>query len=307
MGNLTVGEIRNATYKLLREYYPVAANIDINLTYIVDTELINRYYYEVAEIEGVEAVVKYSHFPIKNLLGEMSTNFGYKTHTNVSVDYNAASARSYTFEVNKNCTAYVYEQSGDGTLTTLATIECTSVTGFTEYRGLFTPATVSNVAKLSFVGNGEYQIKNVAMYPYYFDGVSANIPPFKQYSEFQKPSDYLDIHYVEMENVSSFNPNFTDYNQDKDKWRIKRQYSAEFSFYYYRQVSAIDSASTSKFEVTDKTALLIPFALAGTVLNANGYNLQAGSTFINTFEAKKAQIAQSENNGKQEIYNIKGW
>lgn len=299
--SVTLQQIRDECYKLLDEYSTTTASIDSNITNRIDGQ-INRYYFELAQKDKVSATEYISQFPVANMLGE---TFSYNTYTTTAVTYTQASAYAYYFEVDNDCTVDVQEASSDGVYTTLSTITVTGASCFTSYKNFVTATVSSDNIKLSFYGDNVFTIKNVAMYPYTFGNVTANIPSFTPSVNYQISSDFMDIKNITFTNNAEYGK-FTDFTIENGKLMIPRGYSTEFRFNYYKKVNPLTSA-TDTFEIQDENAWIIPYGVAGTVLIGNGFNVGAGQVLNGMYEQKKNQIDTSENFGRQEIYNIKGW
>lgn len=301
MGNITVQNIRDEVYKLLDEYSIATASIDTNITNRIDNQ-INLCNYELADMEKVSALLKISQFPVANMLGE---TFLLDTYTVTAVNYTQASAYAYHFEVDNECSIDVKEASANGTYVTLSTLSITGISAFTRYRGFATAAVSANNIRLSFYGSNVFTIRNVAFYPYTFGNNTASIPDFKPYAEYSVPSDYYDMNRVTYRYKDDYGT-FTNYRKEGDKWLIPRNYSAEFLFYYWKQVSSVVTA-TDTFDILDKTALIIPYAVAGAILIGNGFNLAAGQKLIDMYEYKKSRIKTTHEYGRQKLDNIMGW
>jgi len=301
MGTYTMQDVRNITYKLLGEYSPATASVDVNLTYRVD-ELINRYYFELAELDKVSAITKISQFPVENMLGE---TFEYEKCTTTAISYTQASALAYYFEVDGGCFVDVKEGSNTATMTTLSTLDVTGVSVFTRYRGFITAATASNYITMSFYGSSPLTIRNFAYYPYDFGAATASIPDFKPHMEYAISADYMDTKNVTYRCNEDYGT-FTDYKIENGYLLIPRIYSAEFYHNYWKQVSGVTTA-TNTFEIKDKTVLLIPFGVAGDILIGNGFNIQAGNTLLEKYESKKNQIDTSNEQGRHTMFNYQGW
>ncbi|MDD5395640.1 MAG: hypothetical protein PHE17_21675, partial [Thiothrix sp.] len=87
---------------------------------------------------------------------------------------------------------------------------------------------------------------------------------------------------------------------------ISRGYSAEFLLDYWIIPSALTTA-TNTFLIKDRTALMIPYGVAGDILVGNGINVSQGQAFIAEYEKKRDSIDTSTEYGKQEISNSRGW
>jgi len=279
----------------------VTAAIDVSILNRVD-DGINLCYQELAQKDKISSCVAISQFPVENMLGEM---FSYDTHTTTSVSYVAASAYSYYYECDGAHSVDILEGSSTTTMTTLSTVTVTAASTFTAYKNFVTATVSSDYIKLDFYGNQEYRIQNAAFYPYTFGDSTAAIPAFKPYAEYDLPSDYSDINKVRY-HVNSDYGVLTDYKIENGKLLISRGYSAEFFLDYWIIPSAVTTA-TDTFLIKDRTALIIPYGVAGDILIGNGINVGQGQTFKAEYEKKRDAIDTSTEHGKQTIRNIKGW
>jgi hypothetical protein len=271
------------------------------LTYRVD-EGINLCYQELAQKDKISSSVAMSQFPIENMLGE---TFSYDTHTTTSVSYIAVSAYAYYYECDGAHSVDILEGSSTSTMTTLSTVTVTAASVFTAYRNFVTAAVSSDYIKLNFYGDQEYRIQNVAFYPYTFGNSTAAIPAFRPYVEYGLPSDYGDINKVRYHKSNDYGI-LTDYRIDNNKLLISRGYSAEFFLDYWIIPSAV-TTGTDTFLIKDRTALIIPYGVAGDILIGNGINVEQGQVFKAEYEKKRNSIDVSTEHGKQTIANTRRW
>jgi len=143
------------------------------------------------------------------------------------------------------------------------------------------------------------------MYPYPFNYSTGSIPAFTPYVEYSLPTDYHDTNMVRYRSNDSYGV-FTDYRIENEKLLISRGYSAEF-FLDYWVIPPLLTTATNTFLIKDRTALIIPYGVAGDILYGNGYNLAAGTALKNEYEKKKGQIDTSKESGKQTIANTRNW
>jgi hypothetical protein len=190
-------------------------------------------------------------------------------------------------------------------MTTLSTVTVSAASTFTVYRDFVTAAVSADYIKLDFYGDQEYRIRNVALYPYTFGDSTAAIPAFRPYCEYALPSDYGDIKKVRYCLNGEYGT-LTDYRIDGGNLLISRGYSAEFFLDYWIIPSAVTTA-TNAFLVKDRTALIIPYGVAGDILIGNGINVGQGQAFIGEYEKKIKGIDTSTEYGKQTINNTRGW
>lgn len=301
MGSYTMGDIRNNVTKLLNEYQTTTALIDVSILNRID-ESINSHYLELATKDKIASSVSIAQFPVENMLGEI---FTYDTHDLTAVCYVGASSYAYYYECNGAHSVNILEGSSVSTMTTLSTVTVTAVSTFVAYKNFVTAAVSSDYIKLNFYGTGVYQIRNVAMYPYTFNYSTGEIPAFTPYCSYSLPTDYDDINQVRYRSNSDYGK-FTDYKIEGGKLLISRGYSAEFFLDYWIIPSALTTA-TNTFLIKDRTALMIPYGVAGDILIGNGINVSQGQAFIAEYEKKRDSIDTSTEYGKQEITNSRRW
>jgi hypothetical protein len=301
MGVYTFGDIRNQSLKLINEFATVSAGIDVTILNRLD-DSINDKYFELAQADKIASSVAISQFPIENMFGEY---FQYDTHTTTPVSYTGASAYAYYYECDGAHSVDIMEGSSTTTMTTLSTVTVTAASTFVAYKNFVTAAVSSDYIKLNFYGNDEYRIKNVAMYPYAFGNSTAAIPAFKPYAEYALPNDYDDMNQVRYMDRNRYGV-FTDYKIENGKLLISRGYSAEFILDYWIIPPAVTTA-TDTFLIKDRTALIIPYGVAGDILVGNGINVPQGQAFKELYEKKKGNIDTAVEYGKQTITNSRRW
>jgi hypothetical protein len=324
MGTLTMQDIRNATYKLLNEYQTITANVDTNIVNRVD-EQINLCYMELATKDKISASFWIAQFPIPNLLYPSSNNnnttwadtpydgsmYITDSYDQSALTYAAASAASYYYEVDGSCTLDIYEISAGGTATLQSFNTGTGVSTFTQYTGFITAVSGADTIQLSFYTTGAtFDVRNVALYKYTFNGVTASIPTYTPYVEYSIPSAYYSINRVRYKYYDDYR-NFSDYRIDNDidnqrKLLIPRGYRGEFVFDYWRLPSAVTTA-TNTFDIRDSYAYIIPWGVAGAIMLGNGFNARVGQLYIQIYEGKKNGIKLDHNYGRMGLDNIKGW
>ncbi len=320
MGTITMQNVRDMTYKLLNEYQTVTANVDLNIVSRVD-EQINLCYMELATKDKISASFWIAQFPIPNLLYPSSVENDYNvayggslyvtdSYQNTALTYAAQSAASYYFEVDNNCDVDIYEISAAGTAT-LNTLSITGISVFTQYVGFITAVSGADTIQLAFYTTGAtFDVRNVALYGYTFNGVTASIPYYQPWVEYQIPDDYYGINRMRMRYYNDYR-NFSDYRIDNDinnkrRVLIPRDYRAEFVFEYWKLPSAV-STGLDTFQIRDAYTYVIPWGVAGTIMLGNGFNARVGQLFLDMYEKKKNNIKLDHDFGYMKLDNIKGW
>lgn len=320
MGTITMQNVRDMTYKLLNEYQTVTANVDLNIVSRVD-ELINQHYMELATKDKVSASFWITQFPIPNLLYPSNVNANYDvpydngmfvtdSFQSTALTYAAQSAASYYFEVDNNCNVDVYEISAAGTAT-LQTLSITGISIFTQYVGFITAVSGADTIQLAFYTTGAtFDVKNVALYSYTFNGVTASIPYYQPWVEYQIPDDYYGINRMRYRYYNDYRT-FSDYRIDNDvndKRRVllPRNYRGEFVFEYWRMPTQVVTAADT-FQLRDAYAYIIPWGVAGAIMLGNGFNARVGQLFLDMYEKKKNNIKLDHDFGYMQLDNIRGW
>jgi hypothetical protein len=320
MGTLTLQNVRDMTYKLLNEYQTVTANVDLNITNRVD-EQINLCYMELATKDRVSASFWIAQFPIPNLLYPSNVNAEYEqpydngmfvtdSFQSSALTYAAQSAASYYFEVDNACNVDIYEISSTATAT-LQTLSITGISVFTQYTGFIAAVSGADTIQLAFYTTGStFDVKNVALYSYTFNGVTASIPYYQPWVEYQIPNDYYAINRMRYRYYNDYRT-FSDYRIDNDinnlrRVLIPRNYRGEFVFEYWRMPTAVTTAAAT-FQLRDAYAYIIPWGVAGAIMMGNGFNARVGQLLLDMYERKKNNIKVDHDFGYMQLDNIKGW
>ena len=301
MGNYTLQNIRDMVYKLINEYQTTTSLIDVSISNRID-ESVNDKYFELAQFDKIASSISISQFPVENMLGEV---FYYDTHTTTSLKYAAASAYCYYYEADGPHNVDIKQGSSTTTMVTLSTVNVTAASTFVAYKNFVTATVSSDYIQLDFYGDQEYRVKNVAFYPYTFGNSTAAIPVFQPYCSYNLASDYDDMNQVRYRDNNKYGV-FTNYKIENSKLLISRGYSAEFALDYWIVPPAVTTA-TSTFLIKDRTALIIPYGVAGDILVGNGINVSQGQAFQGLYEKKRDAIDTAVEYGKQEIANSRGW
>lgn len=325
MGNITMQAVRDASYKLLNEYQTVTGNVDLNVVQRVD-EQINLCYWEIATKDKVSASFWIAQFPINNLLypstqdandwgGQCCGGGMYVTdsYQSTPLTYAAASACSYFFEVDNACNVDIYEYSaaGTGATATLQTLTISAVSIFTQYVGFITALSAGDTIQLAFyVSGGTFDVKNVALYSFSFSGVTASIPYYQPWVEYQIPTDFYAINRMRYRYYNDYRT-FSDYRIDNgvdNVWKllVPRDYRGELVFDYWRMPSGVTTA-VNTFEIRDAYAYIIPWGVAGAIMMGNGFNARVGGMYMQYYEQKRDAIKLDHNYGYMKLDNIKGW
>lgn len=315
MGQITMDNVRDATYKLLNEYQTITGNVDLNVVQRVD-EQINLCYWELATKDRVSASFWIAQFPINNILYPAADTqdggqFVADSYQTTPLTYAAASACSYYFEVDNACKVDIYEYSSVGATATLETLTIPAVSIFTQYVGFITALSAGDTIQLAFyVSGGTFDVKNVAMYSFSFSGVTASIPYYQPWVEYQIPQDFYAINRMRYRDNADYRT-FSDYRIDNDVsnlWRVlvPRDYRGEFVFEYWAMPSAVATALDT-FKIRDAYAYIIPWGVAGAIMMGNGFNARVGAMYMQYYEQKKDAIKLDHDFGYMKLDNIKGW
>jgi hypothetical protein len=283
-------------------------------------EQINACCMELAERDRISASFWIAQFPIENLLRPRSSGnsfyerengaFEVESYEGETLIYSVVSAGSYYFEVDGECSVDIYETSTLGTAT-LQTLSITAVSIFTPYVGFITAVDGDDTIQLAFYTEGStFDVRNVALYEYTFNGVTASIPYYQPYVEYAIPENFYELNRIRSRIYTEYR-NFTDYridnNVDNDRMLlIPRNYRGEFVFEYWKYPTMVTTA-VQTFEIMDANALKIPWGVAGSIMLGNGFNARVGQMYMDMYERKKNSIKMSHNYGQIKVDNIKGW
>lgn len=302
---MNLSEIRDLAYKLANTYsadgqlIPLSDNADARLAM---TDFINTGYYKSLQFTPVEAVYSITQKSIPNLLN-MYSSFNLVQHLDTDYTVTATSAKSYYFEVDKDCVVYI-EEIISGVWTTLSTITVTGITSFTEYKGLITASNVANDIRIRFSGNYPYNIRRTALYYYSF--ASANdVPKFKPYVNYPLPGDYISLNKIVVNGDDREHSTLIDYGIEKKNLVLNYFYSGSFDVHYFKRPDPL-VLDTDIPETPIEGHSYLAYFSSGSWLFSTGQQAQ-GLTLINQYDSFMTESTPTIDEQNGTIENFNNW
>lgn len=313
MIDINYGESKTKAIKLINEY---SNNGGINSdAYLADFTLrfpdaAQAAQMEIATIKKIHAVYNFSQNAITPLGGRLS---GFEEIQFLGTDYSndvGLGAKSYYFEVDKQSTVYIEEETATGVWTILSTITIpNTVTYFTAYKGLITPVSALHNVRLRFSGTYPYNIRNRALWAYTF-ATAADVPDYRPYVKYTMPINAMEIKKIIQESDIRQYKSLSDYFiEGKTTVVVNYYYIGSFRVEYFQYPTVItpSTAEGFEFELDREAQELIPFSMAGQVLLTEDETRPLGVTLLNQYQNKLAGLSTEENASYAEINNVTGW
>lgn len=243
-----------------------------------------------------------SNKPIENKLG-FKSEFDIVNFEGTEQIYTAISpVKAYYFEVDDTATVYIEDYTSSWN--TLATINATSISGFTAYKGLVTPTSGATISRIRFAGTYYYRHINRALFNVPFSSVS-KIPDYRPWVKKTLPSDFKSVDEIINE--------YYERNYTKDanyKWEGRNQLYIDY--YYdgnirimYKPIPIKLTATTDNVQVDDVTArTILPYGLAAHLLLSE--NTQSASFFQQRYEELKTLAGRQQASSAEQITDIYG-
>lgn len=219
-------------------------------------------------------------------------------------------ARSYYYEATGPSDVYVEEYDGAAWNTLSTATLSSTVTSFTEVKGLVSAASSTSNIRLRFTGDYPYSFRNYKLYPYLFASTaSVVVQQHRPYFRYDLPSDYLVIDKVQYADQNSKLETYNNYYLfEADKQiGISRYDVGEFILNYYRLPTEISTAGSST-ETVDCLTNALHAAKMGVAAKLEATeNVQLSAYLMNMYEARKASIEVPQEVQPDEIENVTGW
>ena len=302
---MNLGEIRDLAYKLANTYsadgqlIPLSDNADARLAM---TDFINTGYYKSLQFTPVESVYSITQKGIPNLLN-MYSSFNLVQHLDEDYTVSATGAKSYYFEVDKDCVVYI-EESVAGVWTTLSTITITGITSFTEYKGLITASSVANDIRIRFSGNYPYNIRRTALYYYSFANAD-DVPKFKPYINYPLPGDYISLNKIVVNGDDREHSTLIDYSIEKKNLVLNYFYSGSFDVHYFKRPEPL-VLDTDIPETPIEGHSYLSYFSSGSWLFSTGQQAQ-GLTLINQYDSFMTESSPTIDEQNGTIENFNNW
>jgi hypothetical protein len=296
---ITYGQVQDAVLKLLDEFSSrgtaLAATKTADYRFKIQ-QVTNDTIYQLASTTAKLPETFYvSYNPIKNsLVYDTST---IQQHTDTDISITLLNALSCYFECTGPATV-VIEESLDGvTYTAIETITVAStVTALTAYRRLITPTSALYTVRLRFTGDYPYIFRNYVLYPYTFP-TEDDVPSHGPWQTVTTPTDFLDLNYVEIEDGvdRSYYDHFIK-TPEGDLAFYAYDGPMQLLVRYWRKPTLLTFTTDETanraltIDLRDDAALLIPYNVAGEVLNSEEKG--SGNKLLKEFAEKSLRLIQ---------------
>lgn len=321
MANLTLAEAQVIAVQNMNEYSTGGNLISVtdgnykDLIYRMPP-LANTAQQELAKVCRIPGKYSISRNVIPNLLP--LTDYDEKQHfPGTDLSYTGAGAKSFSIEVDGDCSIYFDEQvsgvwtplsgtySKDGGAATAFTgsIAVTGLTSFGNYRGLLTIASASNSVRMKVVATYPLKSRYRALFAYTF-ATALTVPHLMAYVEYDLPADcqVFDKMY-RASDQRQYKENSDFILSPDNKVHINYSLNGQFDIHYWKKPTVItnSTATTYEFEVTEDAQALIPWFMAAYAIMPD--NASLGVQLLNQYYALRQSL---ENNDEADITVMSG-
>lgn len=265
---------------------------------------------EIAQVKKIHAVHSISQNPIKP---QNSDDFELQQYlTTNTITYVAEGSQAYYFEVDRQGTVLIQEETAPNTWTTLITVNVpNTVTSFTAFKGLITPSLLTNDVRINFTGSYPYNIRNVALFSQLFP-TAADVPDYTPYVKYQMPANFFDLErVVQQVPIRQYNDLGSYRWEGRKTFVLPYDYQGSFDIFYYSYPTTIDdnTLDTYAFEVDIEAQEAIPYYVAAHLIltDPTEQSKISANQLINEYQAKLGNLDQSSYDGFMTIDNPSGW
>lgn len=303
---MNLGLAKKRAIQLIKEYsesgtlIPDSTNADYLLPANSFADMAQK---ELATITKIHASKQITQNPIPSQLGLLQ-GFDILQHLSTDLTMSAKGSRAYYFEVDRQATIYVEEETSPGVWAVLSTITVPdTVTSFTAYKGLINPSNVTNNVRARFSGNYPYNIRNRALYAYTFPTAN-DVPIYRPYIKYDMPVDFMELNKVIQETDPRQYVNMKAYYWEGKRTFVCNYYeTGSFTIQYFRYPTTINETTldTHEFEIDTEAQELIPFFIASKMLFKE--EDAASVQLLNEYEVKKSNLGTRTVSGSNYVNN----
>lgn len=310
---MNYGDSKSKATKLINEYSNKGAIVSDtkNADYLLRfPDAAQSAQMEIATVKKIHAVYNFSQNAITPLGGRFS---GFDEVQFLGDDYQndvGQGAKAYYFEVDKQSTVYIEEETSTGVWTNLSTITVpNTVTYFTAYKGLITPSVATNNVRLRFSGTYPYNIRNRALWAYTFASAS-EVPDYRPYVKYTLPTNAMEIKKIIQETENRQYGSLSDYFvEGKTTIVVNYYYVGSFRVEYFQYPTTIDSTTLDSFDFElDKEAQeLIPYKMGGQAMLDDKETRSFGVILLNQYQSMLANLSTEQNASFAVIADVNNW
>lgn len=311
MANMTLDECFGLAFRLINEYSVNGTAISSTNGNYVDIKnrmypAANSSYQEVCKISQIEDVEPYSQHVPTNLLNLYGFNEEY--HTDEDLTYSATGAQAFTFEVDSDCTV-TFKEDISGTLTdisgtyTLAngsvtpftgSISISSITTFTNCRGLLTLSSTDNDVYMIFSGSYPFTVRYRGLFANTWSSASKVIA-LRPYIQYTLPADFMKERKVLFSYDERQYMEFADYKIQNGKLELPWSQKGQFDLLYTAYPERITASTLGTFEFKCKldAQAIIPYKVGGEAIMPDDASL--GTMLLNIYDDMKRSLEPTDN------------
>jgi hypothetical protein len=280
----------------------------------------NTAYQELAKICMIPGKMSIVQNPIVNLLG-LHDGFEILQHLpGQDKVFIVKGAKSFSFEVSSQCTVS-FDESINGTWTPISgtyyndtetsftgsiTVPST-VTSFTNYRGLLTITDANNDIRMTFTGTYVFNSKNRALFAYTWPDAQS-VPWFRDWVPYSLPSNYMKFSkmmysYDDRQLNESSDYKLTDNNVIYLNWFL----TGQFDVYYWEYPEEITNETEDTFEFKGPPDMqsCIPWFMGAYAIMPERPDI--GTQLLNQYYVLKDGLSPTEDTTTTYIQDVTGW
>ena len=267
------------------------------LRYAVRTPgLLTAWQNELSRSGDLYSTFEISHKPFINLLGN---SFDVKEHNSIDL----------IFEGARTCTAYSFDVDGEGTVyiedftsgwNILATISVPStVTNFTNYKGIVTPTSGATKSRIRFSGTYYYNTVNRALFNYALK--LAQVPAYAPFIRYEMPDDFKSVSQI----IDEYSDQY-DYDGIY-KWENKKDLYVDY-FYegsiriLYKPIPIVITALTDTIQIDDVSCTSGAYYLAAHLLLSE--DSASASFFNDRYMELKEESTKKQPSATEQCKNV---
>ncbi|MCX8129779.1 MAG: hypothetical protein N3I35_06735 [Clostridia bacterium] len=260
-----------------------------------------------------------SQNPITNLLGIQGFN-EVQHFPGDNKTYTSTGAKSFSIEVDKPCVISFDESvsgvwtplegtyyDGDSTQAFSGSITVTGISKYTNYRGLLTIASASNLIRITVVATYPMKSRYRALFQYPY--ASANdVPWYRAYIEYSLPADYWQFNkmmrtYDERQFTENKDYILTSDNKIYINWHL----TGQFDIHYWKYPTEITPSTSDNYEleVSKECQALMPWFIGGQAIMPDDSSI--GIQLLNQYYQMESELSQDMPYTQEESEDTDGW
>jgi hypothetical protein len=212
------------------------------------------------------------------------------------------SAQAYYFEVDDSATVYIEDFTNTWNLK--GTINASSTSGFTAYKGVITPTEGATKSRMRFAGSYYYRHNNRALFNVPFANKN-KVPDYRPWVKKTMPSNFKSVDDIISEYPERVYTSDSNYKwEGRDALYVDYYYSGTIRI-VYRPVPIKLEKMTDTLQVDDVTArTILPYGLGAHLMLSE--NTDSASFFQQRYEEMKLNSGRQHPSSIETITNVYG-